>query len=403
MNSSLRKNHVLVVGGGFGGIKAALTLAQHKNTQVTLVSDHTHFRYYPALYRTATGGWKSGARIRLQTILDGTGIAFIQGTAKTLDRTAKELTLADGQKITFDVVIFALGNVTNYFGIPGMPEYSYGIKSTEEAERFKKHLHQQITDKGRPDLHYVIVGGGPTGIELAGALPSYLKEVMTHHGLRDRTLHITIVEAAPRLLPRAPEDISKAIGNRLKALGIHVMLGTAVQGTTANTLMAGSKAIKTETVVWTAGVANNPFYKENNFKLTDRGKVEVDEFLQAEPGIFVIGDNANTQFSGMAQTALYDGEYVGTNILRAFNKETPEPYLPKAPISVIPVGPRWASVQWGKVHFNGFVGSMLRSFADLIGFHDIEPWVKAGDQWVVSMMDEEMDCPHCSHKTKPAK
>lgn len=347
------------------------------------------------MYHTATGGTRAGARIRLDNILANSGVHLVRATATKLDREHTQLITDDGKKMDFDQLVLALGNVTNYFGIPGLQEHAYGIKSTEEAERFKIHLHQQLLETGAPDLNYVIVGGGPTGIELAGALPAYLRHIIKKHGLPQRRLHITLVEGAARLLPRAPEDISQAITKRLRSLGIKLLLGVTVQGATADELMAGDMTLKSHTIVWTAGVANNPFFKENDFKLSDRGKVEVDEYLQAEPGIFVLGDNANTPYSGLAQTALYDGEFVAEHIIRLAEGKTSAPYKPKQPISVIPVGKGWASVEWGRHHFSGFIGWILRSLADLIGFHDLETWPNAGEQWLESMEEETLKCPHC--------
>lgn len=397
--SDKQKERVIIVGGGFAGTKAALELAKCEDCDVTLISDHSHFRYYPTLYLAATGGKRAGSRIRLSNILEGSRVKFIRATVTKLNRDQKQLETAEGEKFGYDTLILALGNVTNYFGIPGLREYSYGIKSSEEAERFKKHLHQQLADEGGPDLNYVIVGGGPTGIELAGALPAYLQTIMEKHAVKNRQLNITLVEVAPRLLPRAPEKVSAAITKRLERLGIKLMLGTAVKGETPDMLMAGEQPLQSHTVVWTAGVTNHPFFKENNFKLTDKGKVEVDEYLQTEPGIFVLGDNANTPFSGMAQTALHDGKFIASNIERHLHGEQPEPYAPKQPISVIPVGPHWASVQWGKLAFSGLLGSVLLSFADLIGFHDLESWPKAGEQWMTAMGEEALDCPNC-HEQK---
>lgn len=394
--STTSKTRVLIVGGGFGGVKAALELSSCEHCSVTLVSDHTHFRYYPGLYRTATGGRRAGSRIRLKDLLEGRSVRFVQATAKQLNRDKKEIITGDGQRLPFDILIVGLGNVTNYFGIPGLPEYSYGIKSTEEVERFKKHLHEQI-DQGGPDLNYVIVGGGPTGIELAGALPGYLKGIMQRHGVPERKLHIELVEAAPVLLPRSPKRISRAVTKRLKQLGVQIMTGVAVGGQTADTLMAGDKPLKTHTVVWTAGVTNNPFFKENGFRLTDRGKVEVDEYLQTEQDIYVIGDNANTPFSGMAQTALHDAGFVAANICRVLEGGMPQSYIPYKPITVIPVGPRWAAVEWGKHTFTGWIGGILDTFVDLIAFHDLENWADASVQWVRSKEASDAEiCPTCS-------
>src|SRR5688572_2390661 len=179
------KIKILVVGGGFAGVKAALELAENDKCEVTLISDHSHFRYYPALYQAATGGKRTGSRIRLSNMLAKSPVTFVRATAVSLDREKNILLTKEGKKFSYDKIIFALGSVTNYFGIKGLQEYSFGIKSAEEAEKFKHHLHEQFIENGSPDLNYVIVGGGPTGIELAGALPGYLKEIMKRHDAPD--------------------------------------------------------------------------------------------------------------------------------------------------------------------------------------------------------------------------
>ncbi|HSX36371.1 MAG TPA: FAD-dependent oxidoreductase [Patescibacteria group bacterium] len=395
---STNKTHVVIVGGGFGGVKAALEISKFEDCQVTLVSDHDEFRYYPGLYHAATGGKRSGTHISLRHIFDDAHVKLVKATATTLDRAKKELRTKEGHTIAYDQLVLALGNVTNYFGIQGLPEYSYGIKTGDEVKRFKQHLHNQLSADGQPDLNYIVVGGGPTGIELAGALPAYLHQLMKNHGVHDRRVHVTIVEAMPHLLPRSPKLISRAVAKRLQQLGVKVLLGQAVQGETADALMVNGEPIKSHTVVWTAGVTNNPFFKVNNFKLTDRGKVEVDEYLQAEPDILVLGDNANTPFSGMAQTALHDAEFVAHNIRLVLDGHMPESYTTKQPVSVIPAGPGWAAVTWGKRNFVGRIGWILRSLADLVAFHNLESWPKAGEQWMLSMQDAEEDCPTCAHK-----
>ena len=397
---SNEKLKILVVGGGFGGVKAALELSEDERCSVTLLSDHSHFRYYPALYHAATGGKLAGSRIRLSNLLGESRIKFVRGTAKKIDHEKQHIITTDGQKIAYEKLILALGSVTNYFGIKGLEEYSFGIKSPEEVEKLKQHIHGQFIDNGCPDLNYVIVGGGPTGIELAGALPGYLKEVMKKHKVKECTLSIKLVEAAPRLLPRSPQKISDAVYRRLKTLGIDIMLGSAVEGQTADMLMVSGKPLMSRTVIWTAGVSNNPFFKDNGFKLTDRGKVEVDDYLQADQDVFVIGDNANTLFSGMAQTALYDGEFVAKNIKRQMSATMPVVYTPKKPITVIPVGPRWAAVEWGTHCFTGFIGWVLRALADFVAFNDLTTILKASKQWLITMSDEDMDCPNCTPSKK---
>jgi NADH dehydrogenase len=164
----MAKQKVLVVGGGFGGVKAALGLENDPHYEVTLLSEYPDLRYYPTLYHTATGGKRANSSIPLQTIFNGKSVHIVHDSAIKLDRMSKTLVGKKG-KYQYDILILGLGVVTNYFGIPGLAEYSYSIKTQAEAARFKAHLHEQLTDERKPDLHYVIVGAGPTGIELAGA------------------------------------------------------------------------------------------------------------------------------------------------------------------------------------------------------------------------------------------
>jgi NADH:ubiquinone reductase (H+-translocating) len=388
------KKHILIVGGGFGGIKAALELERAGGFTITLVSNNPNFRYNPSLYHTATGGMAVQSNIPLTHLFAGKNVQLEQGEARELNRQAKTIKTVDGRSFHYDILILSLGMVTNYFGIKGLPEYSYGIKTLEEAERFKQHLHQQLIEDGKPDLNYVVVGGGPTGIELAGALPGYLQSIMRAHGIRTKRINIELVEAAPHLVPRMPEHMSKAIEYRLKYLGIKLILGQAVQGETADALHVGGRALKSHTVVWTAGQANAPFFKENAFTLTDHGKVAVDEHLQAEPDIYVLGDNNNTTYSGMAQTALHDATFVARNVVRAHEGKKPKHYKPKKPTYVLPAGPHWAAVLWKGVQLYGRIGWALRSAADWIGFHDLEPWWRATEQWMTEFGNQE-ECPIC--------
>ncbi len=393
--TTAKKHRVLVVGGGFGGIKAALDIADSELFDVTLLSDNDHFRFFPALYHTATGGALAETNIPLSDVFDGKHIRICVGQAASIDREKMHVITSTGTKYRYDTVIFSLGSVPNYFGIPGIADLSYSIKTPEEAERFKAHLHEQLLDQKQPDLNYVIVGGGPTGIELAGSLVGYLKEIMTQHGIRHRAIHVDLVEAAPKLVPRMKSRYSHAIARRLRKLGVKLYLGKTVQSETDDSITVDGKPIQSHTVVWSAGIANHPFFSSNGFQIAERGKVKVDQYLQAEPNIFVIGDNAGTMYSGMAQTALYDGDFVAANIIRRQRQLLMEAYVPKEPIYVIPVGPYWAAVQWGKVQIFGFVGWALRTIADLRAFGKYEPWVKASRQWATEFKHEET-CRRCS-------
>jgi NADH:ubiquinone reductase (H+-translocating) len=393
----LKPKKILVIGGGFGGIRAAVRLSKHKEFEVTLISANDTFAYYPQLYHAATGGVRSESALPLSEVLAGTRVTFMQDTITKLDpesQTVASLTTT----YLYDELILALGSVTNYFGIKGLPEYSYDIKTIEGAERFKKHLHDELLDH-KPDLNYVVVGGGPTGVELAAALVAYQHRIVRLHGITKPKYNIQLVEAAPRILPRSPEAISARVHRQLQSLGITVLTGAVVQGETAKTLQLQGKSIATRSVVWTAGMANNPFFKANAqlFKLAKNGKVEVDEYLQSHPHVYVIGDNAATQYSGMAQTAIYDADVVTLNLIRSFYDQPQLPYHPKAPISVIPAGEYWAAVQWGRLHLYGYIGYILRRLADLIAYADIETWPKALRVWFQDFRRED-NCQICSPK-----
>lgn len=386
---------VLIVGGGFGGIKAALELAKNGHFQVTLLTEHDHFRYYPTLYHTATGGNRANSSIPLSDIFQHLRISIHLGTAATLDRKAKQVTTSDGQTFAYDKLILGLGVVTNYFSIPGLKELAYGIKSEEDALKFKAHLHQQLADDQQPDLNYLIVGGGPTGIELASSLPTYLKHIMQTHGSKKRAVNVHLIEAAPRLLPRSPRHVSRTVRRRLKRLGVKVHTGMVVSGQTPETLLVNGKAMKSHTVVWTAGVTNNPFFADNQFILMNHGKVATDVYLQAEPDIFVVGDNANTPYSGLAQTAVRDGAFVAMNLKRQAKGKRMKAYSPKLPISVIPVGKRWSVASWGNLYLQGWLGWLLREAADFVAFNDLETWPAATRQWTTGLQTEE-NCPICA-------
>jgi len=287
-----KKKKVLILGGGFGGIKIALELAGHPAYGTTLVSDQDNFRYYPQLYHAATGGSRYASEILLQEIFAGKDVRIIKDKVRKLNRQDKTVEGESGKKYNFDILVVALGVVTNFFGIRGLAENSYGIKTLDEARRFRKHLHELMADKGQPDLNYVVIGGGATGVELAGALPAYLRYIMKNHGVNYKPLHIDLVEAESRVLPRMPKSYSQAAQKRLRRLGITLHLGQKVEAETADALRVSSDAkigapttsvgadrsIKSHTVVWTAGVTNHLFFKDNEFHLTSQGKAIVDQY-----------------------------------------------------------------------------------------------------------------------------
>src|SRR5258708_1865254 len=186
---------VLILGGGFGGIKTALELAKDKAFEVQLMSDSPNFSFHPTLYKTATGGSENASSFPLREIFGSYNVKIIHDSAEKLDRSQKMVMSGGGKTDPYDVLIVALGSVTNFFGIKGLSEYAYGIKSLDEARKLRRHMHKLMLDEQKPDLNYVVIGGGPTGVELAGALPAYLRHVMRAHNIKNKELHIDLVEA----------------------------------------------------------------------------------------------------------------------------------------------------------------------------------------------------------------
>jgi NADH:ubiquinone reductase (H+-translocating) len=390
------KPKVIIVGGGFGGIRAARKLLASGTFDVTLISAEDTFSYYPQLYHAATGGTRSESALPLADIFDGSHLNLIKDTIDKLDPAAGTITGTSGTSYPYDELILALGSVTNYFGIQGLKEFSYDIKTITGAVRFKKHLHDELLDQ-KPDLNYVVIGGGPTGVELAAALGDYMRRITKLHRIADPQYNLELVEAAPRILPRSLENFSAKVARRLERLGVKVMPNTPVQAETAEALQLAGQSLSTRTVVWTAGVSNSPFFKANeaHFTFAKNGKVVVDPHLSSHANIYVIGDNAATQYSGMAQTAIYDADFVAANLLRAHRGQPQRAYQPKPPITVIPVGENWAAVQWGGIQLYGFIGYVLRRFADLIAYADIESWPKAVKVWLQEYRHED-NCPICA-------
>lgn len=385
--------NITIVGGGFAGVKAALELSKDHSVRVTLISNKPDFQYYPALYSTATGHSHLESWVPLSTIFKGIkNVAIELDTITSIDPAAKEVKGKSGKTYSYERCILALGVVTTYFGIEGLETYSFGIKSQEEIERLKRHLYTDIAKRRSMDKHYVVIGAGPTGVELSAALGSYIGRLCEHYGLEHKNVpQVDLLEAAPRILPRMSEKTSDIVLKRLQKLGVTIHTNQAVESATAEHIMVGGKPIKSRTVIWTAGVTNNPFYKENNsvFELEKNGRVKVDEYMIAAPDIYVIGDNASTPYTGLAQTALHDALFVAKNIKREINGQDPKKYKAVKPPVVVPVGENWAILEWHGIRISGWLGSILRRIADFIGYNDMLPLGQALGVWHASMVMED--------------
>lgn len=370
----------IVVGGGFGGVKTALELSKNKKMHVTLISNREDFQYYPALYSTATGGSHLQSWVPLGVIFAGRdNVSIVIDTVTEVNKAERTITTASGRIHDYQTLVLALGSVTTYFGIPGLDEYAYGIKSHDEIERLKQHLLRDFSKAHAADSHFLIIGAGPTGVELASSLGTYLKKLKKQFKKPQARMSISIIEAAPRVLPRMSEKASEKVQQRLKKLGVHVELNKKVESATADNLVVNGRPIKSHTVIWTSGVANNPFFKanESQFKLAPNGRVLVDKHMRADKHVYVIGDNAVTPFGGLAQTALHDAIYVSKQILG----KSKQAYKAKQPPVVVPIGENWAVFEYKWLRFGGWLGSLVRMAADFVGYSDILPFGQALGVW----------------------
>lgn len=384
--------HITIVGGGFGGIKAALELAKDKSNQITLISDRPDFRYYPALYGAATGRSHLTSWVPLGEILAGKqNIRVHLDTIISINPDEKNVTGESGALYQYDRCILALGMVTTYFGIKGLDGNTYGIKTEAEIKKLKHRIYSSIALEHKLDDRYIVIGAGPTGVELAGALGTYLKRLCKHYGVKDSKLRIDLIEAAPRILPKMSETSSEKVKRRLKRLGVSVYAGKTVQSGNNDGIVVDGKQINSRTVIWTSGVANNPFYEANksHFNIDDHGRIVVDEHMKAAPSIYVIGDNAATKFSGLAQTALHDAKFVAANFKLDRRKRTKKTYKPVMPPVVIPVGKNWAVFEWHKIRLYGWPAAILRRAADFIGYSDYLPIGQALGVWRAESIIED--------------
>ena len=184
---------------------------------------------------------------------------------------------------------------------------------------------------------------------------------------------------------------SDAVAKRLKKLGVRIQTGKAVQSATADTIMVGGRPIRSQTVIWTSGVANHPFYKANaeHFTFAKNGRVEVDEYMQVAKNLYVIGDNAATTYTGLAQTALHDAIFVGANIEREVASLPLKKYKAVMPPVVVPVGENWAVFEWHGLRLYGWPAAVLRRAADFIGYSDMLPLGQALGVWRASLVTDE--------------
>jgi len=374
--------NVIVVGGGFGGVKAALELSKRQVGRITLISDETYFLHHATLYATATGKSTSESVIPLKDIFMGrSNVTLVQDSMTSID-TERRLVVGAKRQYHYDAVVIAIGSVTTFFGIDGMAQHAYGIKSLSEIEKFREHIHQEVVQK-KLDKEYFVIGAGPTGVELASALCEYLKYLISVNRLKHSRASVTLVEAAPRILPRSSETAAKIVMKRLKKMGIKVLTNHKVQALDEHSITIEGKKVPTTTAVWTSGVANNTFFPEHDqlFHLAPNGRVNVNPYLEALPNVYVIGDNNTVKFSGTAWPALQQADFVAKHLSRVVMKRPHAAFRPHSVMSGLPVGEDWGYVEWFGIYLAGRPGAWARRMMELYGYAQLLPFKTALRVW----------------------
>lgn len=374
--------NIVIVGSGFGGIKAAIELSKRHVGRITLISDEEYFLHHATLYATATGKSMAESVVPLKHVFANyPNVKVVHDKIISIDPSLR-LLIGGKKQYHYDKVVLSLGSVTTYFGIKGMAEHCFGIKSLEDIKKFQNHIHEAVVED-KLDKEYVIVGAGPTGVELAGALCQYLHSIVKLHHLKHSKARVTLVEAAPRILPRMSPTSSKVVSKRLKSMGIRVMVNHKVEALDDDYILVDGKKIDTTTAVWTSGVANSPFFRDNAdlFDLAPNGRVNVNQHLEALPDVYVIGDNNTVKYSGTAWSAMGQATFVAKHLSRLATKRPTQAFRPRSYASGVPVGDGWGYVEWMGIYAAGKIGAALRRHMELAGYRQLMPRKMAKELW----------------------
>lgn len=370
-----QKKKVIIVGGGFGGIETARKLDRYRDSlEVILISDKTYFEYYPALYRLVTGASPIEACVSLEEMLSGTHTEIVTDKIVSIDVLKKICVGANGGEYHGDILVLALGSQTAYFNLPGLADLSFGFKSVHEALELKKHLHGLFTtcatatrDELVSHFHIVIVGGGASGVEVAGDMSAFLKKIAAKHAVTPSFLTIDLIESAPRLVSALPEKASARIESRLRKNGINIFLNRTLVREEIESVYMKDMSVNAKTVIWTAGTQVHPLYKTiDSFSFNPKGRVAVSPYLEATgiDGVYVIGDAADTPYAGLAQTAIHNASFVAGDIGAVISNKKRLPYKPMKAVSVIPIGDNWGIFSYKNIVLSGWIIYILRHIVD---------------------------------------
>ena len=383
--------HVVIAGGGFAGIYAARAL-RGAPVRVTIVDRKNYHLFQPMLYQVATAGLNpADITAPIRSILRRQkNVDVLMGEVTSIDTAARAVDLADGARLPYDYLLVCTGARHSYFGHDEWELLAPGLKSLEDALEIRRRVFtaferaERESDpvKRHADLTFVVVGGGATGVEMAGAVAEIrtfaLRRDFRHIDPRDAT--VLLLEGGPRILPSYPETLSAEAKRELRRLGVDVRTETFVTDVRPGTVHAAGWTIPTNTVIWAAGNVASPLLKTLGVPLDRQGRVPVqpDCTISGHPEVFVLGDAAafadgDRTLPGICPVAIQMGQYAARTIRADLNSRSREPfrYWDKGQLAVIGRGQAVADI--GRLHFGGFIAWFLWIFIHiffLIGFRN---------------------------------
>jgi NADH dehydrogenase len=389
------RTRVVIVGGGFGGLYAAKSLAG-KPVEVTLVDRKNHHTFQPLLYQVATGVLSPGEIASpLRRILHrARNVEVLLGEVTGFDLAARRVELRGGTELPYDYLIVAAGARHSYFGHDEWAEEAPGLKTVEDALEIRRrvllafeHAEREAYLTGeRPLLSFAVIGGGPTGVELAGAIADIARRAMAKDfkAIDTTAARVMLFEGAPHILGVYPEELSRKAERQLRELGVEVRTGCLVSAVEPGRLRVGDEWIPASVTLWATGVAASPLGKALGAPVDRAGRVlvEPDLSLPGHPNVFVLGDMAFLKDAdgkvvpGLGAAATQQGRSAAANILRDLRNprdgaRVPFRYRDKG--SMATIGRNRAVAQIGKLQFSGLVAWLQWAFVHvflLIGFRN---------------------------------
>jgi NADH dehydrogenase len=384
--------HIVIVGGGFAGLYTARGLAG-ADAQLTVVDRHNYHLFQPLLYQVAMAALNpSDIAAPIRAILRRQkNASVLLGEVASVDVNARRLTLADGGTLSYDFLVLATGATHSYFGHPEWERFAPGLKTIDDALEIRRRVLFAFESAERetdPELQqawltFVIIGAGPTGVELAGALSEIARQSMTRdfRRIRPESARVILIEGHERVLPPYPPSLSESARKQLVELGVEVLTKSVVTDVSEREVRIGERVIPTRTVLWGAGVQASPLARSLGVPLDRAGRVlvEPDLTIPGHPEVFVLGDLAAVRqrdgsfVPGVAPAAIQAGQHTAKNLVRALEGQPLRAFKYRDKGSLATIGRAAAVADFGKVRFGGFFAWMawlLIHIFFLIGFRN---------------------------------